>query len=170
MTGIDKKLGTIQQAIELEKFGYEFYSNMRTFVKDKEGHKLISQLANLEIDHMKWLEGEYKNQLERLTDFQEGGAIDILISGKEEIFFKDKLPEIFREFDAIKALDFAIEIEEKSAEFYEQNLDLVEDASIKSLFQKLADFEKKHKEVLIQTRDNLKIDDSWIRATAHILW
>ena len=56
MHEVDRVLGTIQQAIEIERFGYEFYNHMRTFVKDKDGHKLISYIANLEVDHIKWLE------------------------------------------------------------------------------------------------------------------
>ena len=36
MTGIDKVLGTVVQAIEIEKFGYEFYHNMREFVSEIE--------------------------------------------------------------------------------------------------------------------------------------
>jgi rubrerythrin len=170
MTGIDKVLGTVQQAIELEMFGYEFYSNMRTFVKDKDGHKLISQLAKLEVDHIKWLEEEYKRQLEKLKDFNEQETLDILITGKEEIFFKDKLPEVFKEFDSIKAVKFAIEIEEKSAQFYQKNLELTDDEQLKDLFQRLADYEQKHIDVLNGTLSSLQDDDGWATSMMHVLW
>lgn len=59
MTAIDRLLITIQEAIEIEKFGCTFYTNMRSFIKDKDGHKFISHLANLEVDHIKWLGDEY---------------------------------------------------------------------------------------------------------------
>ena len=169
---LNKVLGTVQQAIEIEKFGYEFYTNMRTFVKNKDGHKLISRLANLEIDHIKWLENEYNRQFDNLESFHEESAstINISLSGRDEIFFKDKLPEIFREFNAVKALDFAIEIENKSVEFYQKNIEITDNEELKDLFKRLADFEKDHIKVLNDTKRSLETDDSWITQSVHILW
>ena len=170
METIDKVLGTIQQAIEIEKFGYEFYTNMRPFVKDKDGHKLISTIANLEVDHIKWLEDEYKRQIDNIDSFDEQEIEKISITAKDEIFFKDKLPEIFRKFDAKKAINFAIEIENHSIEFYQKQMDLTNNDQVRDLFRKLADFEKKHITVLKDTLNSLENKDSWIPFGSHVLW
>lgn len=170
MTAIDRQLITIQEAIEIEKFGYTFYTNMRSFVKDKDGHKFISYLANLEIDHIKWLEDEYKKQLKKIESFDESKTIDISITGKDEIFITDNMPQIFKEFDRIKALDFAIDIEKRSVKFYKKNKDIIEDDDLKQLFKRLVDFESEHIEILIEAKKGLQTNNSWITQAMHIHW
>ncbi|UCE37706.1 MAG: ferritin family protein [Thermoplasmata archaeon] len=154
MSDIEKVLGTVKEAIEIERFGYDFYNSMRDFVKDGNGQKLVSHLARLEVDHIKWLEEEYHRQLEKLDELRDEPEEKISILGKEEIFLEqDKLPDIFREFDPIKAIDFAIGIENRSVDFYEKNMDISEDDKTKELFKRLADFERDH---IIILEENLK--------------
>ena len=170
MTAIDKLLVSIQEAIEIEKFGYTFYTNMRSFVKDKDGHKFISYLANLEVDHIKWLEDEYKKQLKKLETFDESKTIDISITGKDEIFIGDNMPDIFKEFDRIKALDFAIGIEKHSVEFYKKNMDITEDDDLKQLFKRLVDFESEHIEILTEAKKSLQTTNNWLSIGMHFHW
>jgi rubrerythrin len=167
---IDKILGTVQEAIEIEKFGYDFYSNMRTFVKDKDGHKLISRLASLEVDHIKWLEEEYKRQIDKLDTFDSQAAEKISITAKDEIFFKKNLPALFSDFDRVKAVKFAIDIEKRSMEFYQKNLELAEDDVLKDLFKRLADFEQKHINVLNETINSLETKQTWFSEAMRVLW
>lgn len=170
MTELDKVLGTIQQAIEIEKFGYSFYTNMRGFVKDKDGHKLITNFANLEIDHIKWLEDEYKKQFDKIESLDETPTIDVSITGKEDIFLRDKLPEIFKDFDSTKAVKFAIDIEKRSVDFYKNQAEITSDSDLKDLFNRLADFEKEHITILSQTLKSLETKDDWGLASLHIHW
>jgi rubrerythrin len=170
MKGIDKILGTVQEAIEIEKFGYDFYSNMRSFVRDKYGHKLISHLASLEVEHIKWLEEEYKRQFEKLETFDEQPTEKILNVAKEEIFFKQNLPELFRDFDRIKAVKFAIGIEERSLEFYKKNSELTEDEKIKDLFKRLSSFEEEHISILNETLKSLQTTGIWKSPSVRIFW
>ena len=170
MQDIDKILGTVQEAIEIEKFGYDFYSNMRTFVKDKDGHKLISRLASLEVDHIKWLEEEYKRQIDRLDTFDDQAAEKISMTAKDEIFFQKNLPALFSDFDRVKAVKFAIDIEKRSMEFYQKNLELAEDETLKDLFKRLADFEEKHIKVLNETMNSLETKKTWYSEAMHVLW
>lgn len=170
MQDIDKILGTVQEAIEIEKFGYDFYSNMRTFVKDKDGHKLISRLASLEVDHIKWLEEEYKRQIDKLDTFDSQAAEKISIIAKDEIFFQKNLPALFSDFDRVKAVKFAIDIEKRSMEFYQKNLELAEDDVLKDLFKRLADFEQKHINVLNETINSLETKQTWFSEAMRVLW
>jgi hypothetical protein len=154
VTEIDKVLGTIKQAIAIERFGYDFYNNMRDFIKDRNGQLLMSYLGRLEVDHIKWLEEEYHRQLSKLDELHEEKVVDISLIGKEEIFLgDDNLPDIFKDFDPLKAIKFAIDIEDRSVEFYEKNMEITDDDKTKDLFNRLADFERDHITIL---KDNLK--------------
>jgi len=154
VTEIDKVLGTIKQAIAIERFGYDFYDEMRNFVKDRNGQLLISYLGRLEVDHIKWLEEEYQRQLSKLDELHEEQMVYISLIGKEEIFLgKDNLLEIFKDFNPLKAIKFAIDIEDRSVEFYEKNMEITDDDKTKDLFNRLADFERDHITIL---KDNLK--------------
>ena len=90
MSGFDKVLGTLQQAIEIEKYGYNFYTSMRPMVKDNEGQKLIAYLGKLEVEHIDWLEDEYRRQLAKMDGLEEGVEVSISLMAKEEIFLSDE--------------------------------------------------------------------------------
>jgi rubrerythrin len=162
LNDIDKELKTIKQAIAIERFGYDFYNNMRDFVKDKNGQLLISYLGRLEVDHIKWLEEEYQRQLSKMDEIQEGQTPDISLIGKEEIFLgEDKLPDIFKDFDPLKAIKFAIDIENRSVKFYEKNMEITDDDKTKDLFKRLADFEKDHIIILKENQKSLQEMGLW---------
>jgi rubrerythrin len=163
MTGVDKVLGIVSQAIEIEKFGYDFYYSMREFVSDVDGQRLVSYLGKLEVDHIKWLEDEYDRQLSKMQDIDEKPSVNLSLLAKGEIFLdSEKLPKIFKDFDPQHALSFAIQIEKRSIEFYEKNLDVSEDDETKALFQKLADFEREHIVILNDNLKSLKENGKWI--------
>jgi rubrerythrin len=162
MTRIDKTLAIIKQAIEIEQFGYDFYNNMRSFVRNRVGQKVISHLANLEVDHIKWLEEEYDRQLDSLDEFDENTTIDVSLEGKSEIFIVDKLTEVFESTDHEEALEFAIEVEHKSMQFYKHNMDISEDDRISELFGKLADFEREHITLLQENLASIKSGGPWV--------
>ncbi|UCE73971.1 MAG: ferritin family protein [Methanomassiliicoccales archaeon] len=162
MTEIDMVLGIVEQAIKIEKFGYEFYDSMRSFVKDSKGQRFISYLAKLEVDHIKWLEEEYERQLAKLQELHENREVDISLLAKQEIFLGDpKLPEVFKDFDPKSALNYGIEIEKRSVAFYEKNMDLGDDDNLRELFRKLADFEKDHITILKNNLKSLETKGSW---------
>ena len=159
---IDTSLAIINQAMEIEHFGYKFYNNMRTFVRNRVGQKLISHLANMEVDHIKWLEEEYDRQLDSIEEFDESQTIDISIEGKSEIFVIEKLSEIFRGTDPQQALEYAIEVEKKSVAFYANNMNTTDDDKIRELFHRLADFERDHVELLTVNLESLKSGGPWV--------
>ncbi|UCG70831.1 MAG: ferritin family protein [Thermoplasmata archaeon] len=163
MTDVDKTLGALLQAIEIEKFGYDFYYNMREFVPDVEGQRLVSYLGKLEIDHINWLEEEYDRQLTKMQDFDEEPKVDISLLGKEKIFLEQKdLPDLFKDFDPQKALDYAIQLEMRSIEFYESNIEISDDDKTRDLFKRLADFERDHIVILSDNLKSLQEKGRWI--------
>ena len=161
MAQIDRVLGAIQQAMEIERFGYGFYNSMRPFVKDTKGQKFISYLANLELQHLHWLEEEYTRQLVNMDAFDEAEPTNMSLIGKDEIFITENLPEIFKIFDPVGAVKYAIQVENKSVEFYEQHQDISDDDRLNDLFKELVDFEKDHIEILEINLESLKSKGEW---------
>ena len=161
MAQIDRVLGAIQQAMEIERFGYGFYNSMRPFVKDTKGQKFISYLANLELQHLHWLEEEYTRQLINMDAFEEAEPTNMSLIGKEEIFVGDNMPDIFKKFDPVGAVEYAIQVENKSVEFYERHQDISDDDRLNDLFKRLVDFEKDHITILESNLESLKSKGEW---------
>ena len=161
MTEIDKVLGIVKEAIKIERFGYEFYLSIREYIPDMEGHRFISYLAKLEVDHIKWLEEEYERQLTKLEEFKEEPRVEISLIAKEDIFLADdKLPEIFSNFDPQKAISYGIEIEKRSVDFYQKSMEYGDDGT-RELFRKLADFERDHIVILNNNLKSLQATGRW---------
>jgi rubrerythrin len=162
MSGIDKDLGILHQAIAIERFGHDFYTSLRPMIKDIQGQMLVSYLARLELDHIMWLEEEYKKQLAKLSELHEEKGVDISLVGKGEIFLdEDNLPDIYRDFDPVRALEFAVRIESRSVAFYEKNMEIASDDGTKDLYKRLADFERDHIVILNENQKSLQEGGQW---------
>lgn len=160
---IDKTLAIIREAIEIEKFGHEYYNKLRMIVKDRRGQVVLSYLAKLEVDHMNWLEEEYERQLNSLEYMDEQPSEGIKLPAIEEIFVVDALPYMFDGTDHVKAMEYAVQLEIRSVEFYTKAMEYSDDQRTKDLFMKLADFEKDHIEILNKNIENLKKNGMWIK-------
>jgi rubrerythrin len=160
MAQIDRVLGAIQQAMEIERFGYGFYNSMRPFVKDSKGQKFISHLANLELQHLHWLEEEYTRQLVNMDALDEAEPTNMSLVGTE-VFVGENMPDIFKKFDPVGAVEYAIQVEIKSVEFYERYQDISDDDRLNDLFKRLVDFEKDHITILESNLESLKSKGEW---------
>ena len=167
MVRTDRVLSTIQQAMEIERFGYGFYNSMRPFVKDAKGQKFISYLANLELQHLHWLEEAYTKQLINMDAFDEAEPTNLSLIAKDEIFLADNMPDIFKNFDAVNAVEYAIKVENKSVEFYDRYQDLSDDDNLNDLFKRLVDFEKDHIKILEKNLESLKSKGEWEAPPKH---
>jgi rubrerythrin len=162
MKETDKVLGLIHQAIEIEKFGYHFYTSMKPYVKDRNGQKMLSHLAKLEIEHLKWLEEEYRHQLEHMEEFDEVPEPNVSLVAEESIFLvDDRIPDVFSNLDHVGALKYAIDIEKRSIKFYRENMEQSTDDRLRLLFEKLADFEEDHLKILEENVHHLKDAGEW---------
>ncbi len=160
--GTDRVLEILTQAIEIENYGYGFYNGMRSYAADGNARSVISHLAGMELDHMKWLEAEYQRILRTTHELDEVGAQPISVTAKGEIFLDNReLPDLFKDFDAAKALRLAIDIERRSVDFYKRNREIVDDDRTRELFTRLADFELDHISLLADNLKNLETTGSW---------
>jgi rubrerythrin len=161
MTQIDRTLKVITEAAGIEAFGYDFYNAMRKQVSDPTGQVVLAFLAGLEVDHMVWLEKEYTKQLRTLGNLHEGHIDSIQMAGKEENFIVDSLPEMYRGTDMVKALEFAVEVEERSVKFYRDAMKSAEEEDLRDMFRRLADFELDHVKLLKHNIASLKKKGIW---------
>lgn len=159
---IDKTLAIIREAIEIEKYGHDFYNKLRMIVKDRRGQTMLSYLAKLETEHMIWLEDEYQRQLESLEEFDESKADGIQLPAIDEIFVVDALPYMYDGTDHVKAMEYAIQLEIRSVDFYTRAMEYSDEANVKDLFQRLADFEMDHIELLNRNIETLKKNGLWV--------
>jgi rubrerythrin len=158
----DKVLGLIHQAIQIERFGFEFYTSLKSCVKDRNGQKMLSHLAGLEIEHMNWLEREYGRQLDHMSEFDEAPEVNVSLLAEENIFLvDDRLPDVIKGLDEAGALKYAIDIEKRSIKFYKDNMEFGGGDRLRELFQKLADFEEDHLKLLEDNLSHLEKEGAW---------
>jgi rubrerythrin len=161
MNQIDKTLKVIREAIEIERYGYEFYDTLRSQVNEPTGQVVLAFLAGLEVEHMVWLEKEYMRLLKSIDNLNESHVDDIQMEAREKIFLVDKLPEMYRGTDMATALEFAVQVEMRSVKFYTDAMNAVDDHELKETFRRLADFEMDHVKLLKLNIQNLKDKGIW---------
>lgn len=162
MVRIEKTLGVLQQAIEIEKFGYKLYTTLRRNSWGNEARKLLSRLSKFEAGHIKWLENEYERRLNRLEVTSEEDPVRISVPAKAEIFLDDeRLAEIIENPDPVEFVEFALDVEKRSVEFYEKNMRGSDDEGTAELLARLVEFEKDHVEILRINMERLEAGESW---------
>lgn len=148
----------IQAAMEVEKNGHRFYAAMALRAVNQTVKELFAMLAQDEVEHLKRLKG-----LE--TKYAEG----VFFDNEEEFLpylqrFRDS--EIFPSEESLagvvdspeldmKALDLAIEAEEKFATYFQTAADNARDTDGKEAFTWLAAEEERHAEILKKRRSLL---------------
>ncbi len=161
MDDLDRNLKVIREAIEIERYGYDFYDALRGQVKDPTGQVVLAFLAGLEVDHMMSLEKEYMKVLKSFGNSRVGHADSIHLAAKEKIFLVDKLPEMYSGTDMTTALEFAVQVEMRSVKFYTDAMNSMDDQELKETFRRLADFEMDHVKLLKLNIMNLKERGIW---------
>lgn len=153
-------LDALKIAMELEEYGYNFYKDVRGFVKSEKGRALLEFLAGQEMDHKRWLEIEHSNLSK---DIREGKKSDEKLNMELPnpwIIFS-KTDEITKSMDSIEATKFAIEIEKRSMEFYSTCGQVTSVETAKGLFEKLVDFEDSHLRLLEENLSYLETEGDW---------
>ncbi len=153
MSAVDEFSGfeVIRAAMEVEKNGHRFYSTMSTRAKDPLIRELFTWLAQDEVGHL--------NTLEKLAPKYSDGSFwadeEFFLPylqrfSESEIFpSAERLEEVLKEEGAdLKALDLAIEAEEKFADYFEAAAQNAVHPDGKEAFSWLAEEEVRHAQVL----------------------
>ena len=163
-TGANTALTTLNQAIELEIEGQRFYLKAAERTSNPKGAEMFRSLAGDEVIHERIL----RRQLEALGEgkgwiLPEGVAevtsdlTSSLFPENEETFQKAVRPED----SDLDALLFALQIENKSFNFYRELAQITDDPRGKRMYEYLADAERGHFERLMLNYEHLSTAGSW---------
>jgi rubrerythrin len=159
----EESIEILQKAIDIETFGQDYYTKLKSAVSDKEGAALLGFLANAENEHIEQLTkilGKYDAEA-RKTE------IDILVA---DILMEEGIQNIFKGLmaknklevtDAIEAMKLGMEVEARSIDFYRKNAEKTPEQDIATLFNDLSNWEKEHLTLLKENLRTLKDEGVW---------
>jgi rubrerythrin len=129
----------VEFAIEKEKNAYDFFTRASKFVKGPGVKAMFNSLAEEEKTHIEWLQNSLTAKDLINKDLS---GVDIPDMELDK-FVLEK--EFSQDTTSQEALAAAIHWEERAKNFYEKATKLVDDPTLKEVFQKLARFELEHK-------------------------
>ena len=169
VTEQNKTLEAIQTAIQMEIDGKEFYLKASRESSNGVGKKLLEQLAAEEDIHRKKFEEIYtaisNKKAWPAIDFQPDGG-----KGLRTIFAKaieepgSDIKAAATELDAVQT---AMDMENKSYDFYKRQSEKAAYDAEKNLYETLAAVEKEHHMVLLDYYEYLKDPAAWFVEKEH---
>ena len=155
----------LEYALTLEKDGYDFYCSASEKVTNPIGKKMFEWLAKEETEHIKKLTSALKSMKE------EGklACTEDELEGHDQFRFKTLFSQakekvkalVPADTDDLKALEMAMEMENKGYKFYTDSAKEVDDPEGKALLESLARDESDHYDALQNTYTYLKTPDLW---------
>lgn len=152
----------LNTAIKLENDGIKFYSDTAAGTDNILIKKMFESLAEDEKKHIEWIQnlvpdvktsGEFNKKLyERLKK----------IFAEPDVDTKSKTRSVS---DDIKAIDIAIDMENKSEREYLRFSDDAEDPEVEKLFTILAEIERFHADLLKNSKEYLDRPHDWFMQT-----
>jgi rubrerythrin len=162
----ESMLGILRSAIEIEKYGIEYYNTLSTAVDDEIGKEFMEYLAEAERKHQRTLEQEYDTRKELGDDAIQPLPMDNLDEDGKQLIFSVPLENYDPStVSAIDALKFGMHVEEQSMKFYNNAALIVDDDELKNVLKDLVEFEKEHLVLLKQNLEQLEINGSWLGKT-----
>jgi len=140
-------------AIEMERYGQEYYAYFARSVSDSKGKALLRGLGDDEKDHEELLSKEFKAITGRLPpkNIGEESVKTVFVHEREK--GKTDL--------TIRILRLGIAIERKSIDFYSSKGEAMKSGRLKKLLDYLVEIEKGHKAILEENLSHLKHESAW---------
>ena len=160
MSGLSDYSGfeVIRAAMEVEKNGHRFYSTMAERAESELVREIFSWLAQDEVQHLKTLEALVPKYEDGVFWENEDEFLPYLQRFKDKEIFPSsaRLDEALQGGDPdLKALDLAIEAEEKFAEYFHKAAEQAKTAEGQEAFHWLAKEEDRHAAVLHERKEQL---------------
>jgi rubrerythrin len=150
----ERVIGTLQEAIVIEKEGQSLYRNLANQTQNPQGRQMFEFLARDEQSHIDKLDAQ-------INALRGGSCIDPLTWEKEDrprdrgSFFarakEDILSKMKGDFTNLDAVKVALDMENKGYAFYEKAAGEAVDSMVKGVFLYLMGQEKEHRELLSNT-------------------
>ena len=157
-----KKAEALKRAIKMEKEGKKFYLQSAGKAKSRLAKQLFQQLAREEDKHAQRIEEVYKNLLTE-------GSLGQWVTGVNE---PSRLEKVFRtslvkkavvQGSEIKALNFALGLEDKSVKLYEGLAQKTRELPEKRFYLTLSQEERGHYLKILDSIEYLTDPEEWNR-------
>lgn len=151
----------LKTAIQVEENGYNTFAKFAKETQDETGKKMFQRLAKDEMEHRTILE----KQLKALSEGGSWGSIQIPQSSIERLLpsIRDKQKRTKGEsgLGELDALNTALDLERKTAQFFREKAAEVSNTEAKDMFMRLAEWEDAHFELIQSELDNIKNTGLW---------
>jgi len=153
----------LQIALDTEKKGYQFYKIAAKSSKDPKGQEVFEHLAKDEIEHM----GVIATVFESLTNDEPWMTYEEAVAKfgetpREKIIFPDVPEEAEENFGDLRALQEALEFEEKAVRFYTEQAETSREEKAKAFYQSLIEIEASHVTIIQAELDSLMGAGIWL--------
>jgi rubrerythrin len=157
-----KILRALKNAMQAETDGHYFYKMAAGKTKDIKGRETLLTLAKDELEHYKFLRAQYDSLLETGKPTKDVTLATPKARTKaSRIFSNDFKNRIKRAHYEMSALSIAIGLELSSINFYRQEAREAGDPILREFYEKLADWEVTHHQILVREQSRLQ-EDYWI--------
>lgn len=158
-------IAALQQALELERSGYRFYTEAAERTQDAKGSEMFRSLADDERMHRQVIE----RQIDALGA-DEGwvlpeGIKDLEVDLATPLFPKGKVDlekAVQPDASDLDALLFALKIENDSFDLYTEQAKAARDRNAKRLYEYLVDAERTHFNLLMLNYESLSSNAGWV--------
>ncbi len=157
---VEMSISILRAALEIEKFGIEFYHNFSTCVKEARGAALLRSLMEDEKKHKAILEKEIAHFQSKCDASYVQPSPEFLDIVPSRVFIP-KQDSCMLLQDEINALEKGLEVEKKSIAMYSEAEEKVDDPRLKGTFRSLANWEVTHRDLLEENLRLLKLDGAW---------
>lgn len=145
----------VEAGIEIERRGEQYYFDSAKKVSDPELKRFLEFLGKQEIEHFNIL-SKLKKSLK-----EEGNWIQTTESLEQpQIFQRGRPPKINEGSEDLEVLMHALDVEKETRDYYRKFAQNIDDPTGRHFFEKLADFEQGHADMIQAMMD--------IRAESHI--
>jgi rubrerythrin len=156
-------LEALNIGLEIEAYGFKFYSKAAQDVKDPKGRQTLRFLADEEKDHLKFIR-ELKESLTKKDDSVLKGIVKEHLSKQGSKVFPE-LEEYMEEIREARGdkliLGEAEEIEKRSVKFYNDSAKGIENKDYQDIFRVLIKEEEGHLKLVEQMADYMTLHGVW---------
>jgi len=148
----------LELTLAIERRGYGFYTSASRKTKDTSGRLMFHRLAAEESDHLKRLQEEYHSLIARNPWLkQEPARLAVSRRIADEIFPQKILAkiEMSDKTTDLEALNVAMDLEQRSRQFFLDFANQMTDAKGRKIFKHFADDEKSHLDSLVAEYNKL---------------
>ncbi|MCK8825432.1 ferritin family protein [Fuchsiella alkaliacetigena] len=158
----------VELAIELEKKGHEYYKEHAATADNPLAKKVLSSLAQQELDHLSYIEDYAAGKSISVADYEAANDIEAQV---KEVFdeFSAKEREAWKTAN-VEVYEHAMELERDIYQAYQKLAAEAEDEAAQEFFEIMMEEESKHLESLENVHYFLTETGDWLASEESQVW